>query len=320
MVKNLVSVIIATYNRENFLKETIDSVLAQTYKNFELIIIDDGSTDSTKKIVKSYNDSRIKYFYQKNSGQNSAKNNGLLAAKGKYITILDSDDVILPKKLELQVNALEKNHLSAVVYGGIILIDSNSNEIGKQKLKIHSGNVLKELLFTNFLYNGSNALFKRECIEKTGLFDESVKRMTDWDLYLRISLYFNFICIQADLLKYRVHNENMSCGYQKYEKNGKIILERIFSNPDFPKSLRRYKNKAYALRERYIARKYFDNSQYTTARKYFLKSMQTDWKLIFCTNILIFSVFTFLPIQFIKILKELNKIFWLNKGINYNRS
>ena len=94
------TVIIPTYNRENFLKRTIDSILSQTFKDFELIIVDDGSTDHTKALIDRYEDDRIVYFYKENGGQNSATNLGIQNAKGEYIAFCDSDDTWMPEKLE----------------------------------------------------------------------------------------------------------------------------------------------------------------------------------------------------------------------------
>jgi len=307
MIKNKVSVIISTYNRASFLKQAIDSVLNQTYSDFELIIVDDGSTDNTQKVVESYNDPRIIYIYQENAGQNAAKNKGLMNVSGEYVSILDSDDMWHPEKLDRQVNILKNMPEVGLVYCGTMLIDENNNVIGKQPHLKYNGNVLDKLLLKNFIYNGSNALFRTECLEKTGLFDESVQRMTDWDLYLRIALFYNFYALDDFLLYYRVHGENMSCGFEKYEIAGFTILDRIFSHKNLDEKYLKLKDKAYAYRYKYMARRYFEANQYLKSREYILKSIESYPLIALNKEILELSLSFILPQKTIQQLRSVKK-------------
>ena len=127
----LVSIITPAYNAEKYIKETIESVLGQTYKNWELIIVNDGSTDSTEEIIKSFDDSRVVLLSQKNSGVSSARNLGMQSSKGKYITFLDADDVLPPESLKVRVDYLESHPDVDLIDGNISIKDADiKNDIG----------------------------------------------------------------------------------------------------------------------------------------------------------------------------------------------
>lgn len=212
MEKELVSIIIPTYNRGNIIKETINSVLNQTYQHFELLIIDDGSTDDTKKIVQSIKDNRISYFWQENSGLPAkARNEGLKNAKGNYIAFLDSDDLWLPNKLEKQIKMFEKNEDLLLVSTNGTVFNQNISYIcfPIQKNKIIS---FKELLKENIIIN-SSVLMKKDVINAIGFLDEErkLKSMEDYDYWLRLLNYKDkSILVLKDLLiKYRLHEFNI---------------------------------------------------------------------------------------------------------------
>ena len=302
-----VSVIIATHNRKEFLKDTVDSVLSQTFKDFELIIINDGSADGTEELIKAYTDKRIKYFYQKKQGQNGAKNAGLIKAQGEYISILDSDDIWLPTKLEKQVNILDQHHEIGLVYSGTLVIDENNNVTGKKPLLSYNGNVLDKLLMTNFIYNGSNALYRKDCILKAGIFDPEIPSMTDWGLYLKFAVHYKFYCVEEYLLKYRIHKENMSCDFKKYEKSGFIILDKIFNIKELDKKYFELKNRAYAFRYRYMGRRYFESGLNKESRNYLLKALELDWKLLFQTDVFLLLLASLAPVKVVNNLRALNK-------------
>ena len=148
----LVSVIVPTYNRADFLCQAIESVLAQTHTNIELHVVDDGSTDESGKILKSYStDKRIHTYFQENSGQAVARNLGVQHAKGEYICFLDSDNVWLPDKIERQLEIFERNPSVDVVYGDLITIDEAGEEISRENMRRYSGNITDQLLRDNFV-------------------------------------------------------------------------------------------------------------------------------------------------------------------------
>lgn len=302
-----VSVIITTYNRADYLGFAIDSVLSQTFEDFELIIIDDGSTDGTKELVNSYQDERIIYHYQENRGQNPARNKGMAISNGEYIAHLDSDDMWIPSKLEKQVYILENNYNIGLVYCGTQLIDGMHNVIGTQPIVIHNGKVLDKLLMTNFLYNGSCAIFRKDCLKKVGFFDESFKRMTDWEFYLKFAIYYKFFGINEYLLKYRIHNETMSKDFNSYKAYGIKILEKIFAHKDLDPKYLKFKNRAIALRHRYMGRRYFENKYPDEARKGFIEALKTDRTLYYQSDTFILFMLTYLPQNLIDQLRNIKR-------------
>lgn len=288
-----VSIIITTYNREIYLKETISSILSQSYGNFELIIIDDGSTDNSKEVISSFVDERIIYYYQQNKGQNSARNKGMSLSQGEYIAHVDSDDLWKSTKLEKQVHILNKKKDIDLVYCGTRLIDNKGFFIKKLKIHKHNGFVLDKLLMSNFLYNGSNILFRKSCLEKVTCFDESVNRMTDWQFYLNFAIFYKFYSIPEYLVLYRIHDTNMSINYKKYEKNGFKILHKIFKEPIVKKRYSHLKRLAYAMRYRFLAHRCLELNKTRELRQYVIKAINISPDILYKSNILLIFCLSF---------------------------
>jgi len=210
-----IAVIMPAYNAAKFIGESIQSVIDQTYENWELIIVDDGSIDETKLIVSKYLcDKRIKYIYQKNAGQASARNNGIKNTSANYIAFLDSDDTWEKEKLEKQIKYFD-NKID-LVYGASYIINSNGQrQISKMnpEIGIYSGQFLiNKLILGSFFIPILTVLLKKDVLIKVGLFNESknIKNAEDFDLWLRIALNgYTMMCISETLSNYRIH-ENQS--------------------------------------------------------------------------------------------------------------
>lgn len=201
----LVSVIIPTYNRAQMLSDAIKSVLSQTYQNFELLVIDDHSTDNTTTIVKEFHDNRIYYFQlSKNLGAPAARNHGLEKAKGDYITFLDSDDQWLPGKLEKQIGLLEKKKNVGLVCTGVKVMNNHFEWLNIPKYR---GDMSNLLLVKNYVGTTSSVMIKKELIEFAGGFDLTFKSCQDWDLFIRLSQLCEFDYIREPLVLYFEHNE-----------------------------------------------------------------------------------------------------------------
>lgn len=180
--KKMVSIIIPTYNSGKYLLEAIESCLNQTYKNIEIIVIDDGSTDNTKYLLKNYiEEGKIKYFYQQNRGRSAARNLGLEKASGEFIQFLDADDYIHHKKIEKQIKLFNKNKDIGLVYFGEIYIKDNV-QIHKLLKKVRSKNFLYKLIQGNFLPIHT-PIFKSEYKVK---FNEQYSHMEDWYYWIRL--------------------------------------------------------------------------------------------------------------------------------------
>jgi glycosyltransferase involved in cell wall biosynthesis len=200
-----VSVIVPTYNREKTISRTIDSVLEQTYKNFELIIVDDASTDNTESIVKNYQKQykEIIYIkYNQNKGANFARNLGIKKARGEYINFLDSDDEYLVNNLKEKIKFLENiNKKNCLVYSKIII-----KELNKERIVPYFGIKEKENILNYLFINNGEIITSSLCVKKDVLiknnifFDEKLKRHQDWDFLIRLKEYVNFYFLNKPLV------------------------------------------------------------------------------------------------------------------------
>jgi glycosyltransferase involved in cell wall biosynthesis len=207
----------AAYNSEKFIAEAIESIINQTFKEWELIIINDASTDRTRKIIKDYQkkDDRIKIInLKKNSGPAAARNAGLRIARGKYIAILDSDDVALPKRLEIQYNYLEKNKDIFLVGSSFKYIDENGRLIVRKKFKENFDCNSKEILKGKIQH--STVMYRRQPLF---LYRKKLKQVEDIDLFLRVKERGKKIMILKDIpLKYRIHERSLSSAAHEEQK------------------------------------------------------------------------------------------------------
>jgi glycosyltransferase involved in cell wall biosynthesis len=204
-----VSIIVATYNRAQFLKEAIESVLTQSFENFELIIVDDGSMDKTREMINNFADNRIKYIYQQNKGRSNARNKAISIAKGQYIAFLDSDDLYLPDKLSLQVDYLDNHPKVGMIYTSALCIEENGNLTSVTYEATASGEIYKEIaFFVPVTITLPTVMVRREVLSAVGLFDEKMHRFEDTDLWRRISKISHIDGIKEYTCKLRTHSNN----------------------------------------------------------------------------------------------------------------
>jgi hypothetical protein len=230
------SVIIPAFNAERFIGKAIQSVLDQTYRCHEIIVIDDGSTDRTKEVLKTF-DGKIRCLYQQNKGPSAARNAGMQVAQGDLICFLDADDLWTPEKIKVQCEFMEQNPDIAFVCSdheefdadGIVLESFlrkkektlGPNIIGKNPVK----DAFKMLLMMNFI-STPTVMLRKSCLEKTGLFDESLWSIEDRDLWLRIAAHFPIACLPGVFCRRRVHHTNIS-KEKELSLRGKIkVLEK----------------------------------------------------------------------------------------------
>jgi glycosyltransferase involved in cell wall biosynthesis len=224
----LVSVVTATFNMGNYLSETVRSVLSQSYQNFEMIVVDDGSQDNTQEVMKSFlNDPKIRYVrLDRNRGQTAAKNRGLAEAKGRYVGFVDADNLWKPFKLEHQLPLFKNSERIGVVYSDAEYIDENGKILPYKKRNYHEGLITNELLLSNFV-NFNSALVRRECIQEVGGFDENLSMGIDWDLWLRISTRYEFAFLPEQTYSYRLWANQMSHQKKKRFQNAMKILDKF---------------------------------------------------------------------------------------------
>ena len=245
-----VSVCIPTYNRKDYLKETIDSILAQTYQDYEIVIVDDGSTDGTEEMVKKL-DFPVTYYWQKNAGDAAARNKLIELAKGDYISFIDSDDLLMPDAIERMVRVMETEAEEVIVYGSYYRIDETGNIYGKCKRRLYSGNITKHLFKVIFVH-ACGSMFPKKILKEPMVFDTSLKVCSDYDLWLTLSLDYRFIALDYPTFKRRRHLNNLSypsfenclTEFQVlkrfyYEKGGKEVIPEKTAMKVFSKEGRR---------------------------------------------------------------------------------
>jgi len=205
----LVSVIIPVYNGADYLREAIDSVLSQTFDDYELIVVDDGSTDDTPAIAKSYGAS-LTYIRQENRGVAAALNQGILRARGKYIAWLSHDDVFLPNKLERQVDFLQQFPEFKACYTDSYTIDSHGTIIQEWEAPWYPRQQAIRILFSRMYIGGCSMLIERACFDKVGLFNEKLRYTQDAEMWFRMLRHFEVGRVPGKLTKYRTHPDQGS--------------------------------------------------------------------------------------------------------------
>lgn len=222
-----VSVIIPTYNRAKVLGRAVKSVLNQGYGDFEIIVVDDGSTDNTWEVSGAFDSQHVKYVrHERNLGPAAARNTGIGQARGKYIAFQDSDDEWFPEKLGRQVQVLDTaSERVGAVYTGFWRIRNSSRKYEPRKRGKRDGYIHEELLRGNFL-GTPTILIKRECFESAGIFDEKLYHLEDWEAWLRISKHYEFRLIDEGLVKCFESPDSLSANLSTLIEAHEYILEK----------------------------------------------------------------------------------------------
>jgi glycosyltransferase involved in cell wall biosynthesis len=247
---SLVSVIIPVFNGEKTIKETIESVLNQTLDDLELIVIDDGSQDSTLNVISTIQDPRLKVFSYPNAGVSVSRNRGLEQAQGEYVSFIDADDLWTRDKLESQVKALQTNPKAAVAYSWTDWIDESGQLVGRGSRLTEEGKVFEKLLLNDFVGSGSNALIRKKVLEEVGKFDQSVAPSEDWDMWLRLANYYEFVAVSSPQVLYRVLLSSASFNVWKMEAASLRVIEKAFAIA--PQSLQYLKRQCLGNRYKYL--------------------------------------------------------------------
>ncbi len=275
--KPKVSVIIPCYNRENYISDTITSVLNQTYENIEIITVDDGSTDFTRNILEEFGSkiTILEHHGRVNKGQSAALNLGINNCSGKYIALLDSDDLFAPAKIETQVEFLENNPKIGLVYSNGFYIDKDGEKLDPIYYKNHVENSDPErVLMDCYFLVPNNSLVERSVFKKAGDFDESLRASQDHDMAIRLAEKTRLGYIDDHLFYYRRHSDSISAKNAELRwRNGFIILR---------KASRRYNYSFKAKRKRFavlhfrIGQCLLENRCFTKAVGHFFISGLSD--------------------------------------------
>lgn len=247
--KPLVSVIVPAYNAEAYILQTLNSVLSQTYKNIEVVVVDDGSHDKTAQIVESImlRDNRVKLLRQQNSGVAAARNLAIEKSRGAFIAPIDADDIWYPSKIEKQVRCMLHAEPSlGLVYAWSIHIDEKGLPTGGFSASDVEGDVLVASIMSNFIGNASTPLIRRVCFERVGgyssrFFEQDAQGCEDSDLYIRIAESYTFRVVKEFLVGYRKSIGSMSFNYRTLEKSYLILLGDVRRRyPDIPSFMYRW--------------------------------------------------------------------------------
>lgn len=242
-----ISVIIPTYNAEKTIEKTVKSVLNQTFTDFEIIVINDGSQDKTLDILQGITDPRLKVFSYPNAGPQKSRNRGIKKASGNYFSFLDADDLWTPDKLEAQLKALENNSDAGVVYSWTDHVDKVGNLVRRGSYRSVEGDILAQLLLVDFIESGSNPLVRREALETVGEFDETLVGGQDWDMWLRLAAAYPFVVVPQVQVFHLMSPTSWSKNVERQEKGFTRVIEKALDNA--PETVRKLKN--YVIANRY---------------------------------------------------------------------
>lgn len=222
------SVIIPLYNRADTIEDAVDSVLAQTYNNHEIIIVDDGSTDNFTKTLAQYGDA-VTCISQENRGPAAARNKGIRHAQGEFVAFLDSDDAWLPTKLEKQLDCFRKNLDFCLIGTGHFNCDENLRSCVRQK-RIKMAKNDKEGILIQNLWPNSSVVVRRFCFEKVGFFNEGMKFAEDWDMWIRIAQFFPVGTLEEPLVCFRQHSKGLAGSPANNDYNFSVWKKLIINN------------------------------------------------------------------------------------------
>lgn len=257
----LVSVIIPVFNAATFIERTIQSVLAQTYQFYEILVIDDGSCDGTSDIVKqlAIKDHRIRLLQQQNQGVAAARNFGIRLAHGDYIAPLDADDLWLPEKLSKQVAVMQASPPTVgLVYAWSAPFSDDGYPLNLPQGWELEGAAFLPLFLGNFLSNGSTPLIRRECFDHIGMynlkfFELDAQGCEDWDIYLRIAEHYEFRVVPEHLVGYWQNDESLSSDWKRMDRSYHLLIEWLRKqHPEIPAFVYRWSRSNYLL---YLANK-----------------------------------------------------------------
>lgn len=269
-----ISICIPTFNRKDYLAQTLNSVYAQTYPDYNVFVVDDGSTDGTADMIKNAGYKNLTYHWQANAGDAAARNKLIELAAGHYITFLDSDDLLMPDALERMAKAAEAENEPVVVYGSYIRIDGQGNVVGRCKRTLRTGHITR-YLFEDILVHSCGSMFPKKILQEAGGFDTSLPVCSDYDLWLRLSTRYKFVALKEPTFKRRRHSANLSTASAAnkmhelevlrrfyYEKGGSSFVPQIVA-------MRRFSKEEYR-----VAKAFLKDSDFRLAASHFRLSFQ----------------------------------------------
>jgi glycosyltransferase involved in cell wall biosynthesis len=224
----VVSCVMAAHNAASTIAASVESVLRQSFGDLELIVVDDGSTDDTVRVLAEIDDERIVVLRQPRRGPSAARNYAIARSRGEFVAPIDADDIWLPRKLELQLEAIERSADAAVAYGWTDFMDERLRFTHPDLRATFEHNVQEALLRQNFISCGSNTLMRRSAVEDVGGFDETLEAAEDWDLHTRLAARYAFAVVPEVLVLYRQSPLSITSHFLLMERNFLTACGKIF--------------------------------------------------------------------------------------------
>ncbi|NMG08967.1 glycosyltransferase family 2 protein [Brasilonema sp. UFV-L1] len=275
-----VTVIIPAYNAMKYLPETVESVLNQTLTDFEVLIINDGSSDGIVEWASQITDSRVRLISQENQGTAAARNKGIVESKGEYIAFLDADDIWEPTKLEKQAQCLDNNPLVGLVDAWTAFIDENSKPTGIVMTHNSEGDVYKKVVEVcdSTVCCGSSPMIRRSCFDTLGLFDRE-SYIEDVDMWIRIATCYHYGVVKEVLVKYRQHPSNKSKDCESMLRGFRQLIEKTYRS--LPTEILHLRPRSYGRLYVYLAWKSMDTKDYKQGFHYTQQAFALYPQLIF---------------------------------------
>jgi glycosyltransferase involved in cell wall biosynthesis len=223
-----VSVVIPSYNSMAYLPETLESVLGQTFSDFEVLVINDGSSDHIVEWSSQIEDARVKLISQDNKGLAGARNTGIAEAQGEYVAFLDADDSWEPTKLEKQVYSLESNPAVGLVYTWTAYVDQLGIPTKRVIAFSAEGKVWEQVITKDIICNGSSAMVRHSCLKHVGEFDSDMHPVEDWDMWIRLAEHYPFSVVKEPLVYYRQHPNSLSKNRPSMIQGFTQVIEKAF--------------------------------------------------------------------------------------------
>jgi len=281
-----ISIVIPAYNAQKYIATTIDSVLAQDYLDYEIVVVNDGSKDGTLDVLNTFKTDKLRVYTQDNAGVSAARNKAIALAKAPYIYFLDADDILTNDALRRCISAIKNNNKAIAVYGEALTFE-DSTDLGNIDIynqptfnQRPSGNILGDIISHNFVACGSVIMVKKEALEKTALFSTNIRLGEDWALWVELATLGEFIYIPSPVICfYRQHPTSAARTLALSVNEMDPAIDYIFNLEKVKqafnaKDLSKLKNQAKAGAYCYTAQEYLKNRAFRSAKRIYLKALR----------------------------------------------
>ncbi len=276
----LVSVVIPAYNAERTIRATLLSVLRQTAHDFEVIVVDDGSTDGTWNVVNSLRDHRLRVLRQENTGHAGARNTGIDNSRGKYVAVVDADDLWLPRKLETQLGIFRTQPHVRALHSAAVHVDDALRPLFIGECPDGKNSLIDVLCFRGLPGFMCTLIAERDLIDEVGRFDQSLIILQDWDLAIRLARAGELYSTSKPLVLYRVHSASQSKTLELHIEPGERILAAFFRNPDLPREIVDSRSYVYAYFYAMLCGGAFQLHRWADAAAWGRKALASDTRVL----------------------------------------